>query len=86
MSKPPSGKPPKSPSPPKPPPPKVVKPASPPAAKPAPPKALPITDPKIATIAGKTLHKPENVTTKQSQELAASVLAHIEPRGPGKKP
>ena len=58
------------------------KPPAPPSAKTAPSKPpLPITDPKIKTIAGKTLHDPSKVTEKQSQELAASVLAHIEPRG-----
>jgi hypothetical protein len=40
----------------------------------------PITSPKIASIAGKGLRAPSTLTTKQVQELAASVEAHIEPR------
>ena len=40
----------------------------------------PITSPKIRHIAGKGLKAPSTLTTKQVQELAASVEAHIEPR------
>jgi len=43
----------------------------------------PITSPKIKHIAGKGLKAPSTLTTRQVQELAASVEAHIEPR---KKP
>ena len=62
-----SSKPPVTPKPPAPPP-------KPPPAK-TPSKASsvePLTSPKIKAIAGKTLHDPEAVTTKQSQALAAS--------------
>jgi hypothetical protein len=40
----------------------------------------PITSPKIKHIAGVGLKTPSKLTTKQVQELAASVAAHIEPR------
>jgi hypothetical protein len=43
----------------------------------------PITSPKIKHIAGVGMKTPSKLTTKQVQELAASVEAHIEPR---KKP
>lgn len=45
----------------------------------------PLTSRKIRHIAGEGLRAPSTVTNKQTQELAASVLAHIEPRKPGKK-
>ena len=41
----------------------------------------PITSPKIKHIAGVGLKTPSKLTNKQIQELAASVEAHIEPRG-----
>jgi hypothetical protein len=41
----------------------------------------PITSPKIKTIASKATRSPSKVTTKQTQELGASVMRHIEPRG-----
>jgi len=42
----------------------------------------PITSPKIKSIASEALRAPSTVTTKQTQELGASVMAHIEPRKP----
>jgi hypothetical protein len=54
--------------------------AKPPKAKP-PVTPAPITSGKIKSIAGQGLEAPSTLTTKQVQELAASVLAHIEPRG-----
>jgi len=48
-----------------------------------PPKSVePITSRKIKGIAGRGLEAPSTLTTKQVQELAASVMAHIEPRKP----
>ena len=44
----------------------------------------PITSPKIKHIAGIGLRAPSTLTTTQVRELAASVEAHIEPRGPNK--
>ena len=44
----------------------------------------PITSPKIKKIASEALRAPSTVTTKQTQELGASVMAHIEPRGAAK--
>ena len=41
----------------------------------------PITSPKIAAIASTATRSPNKVTPKQTQELGASVLRHIEPRG-----
>jgi hypothetical protein len=41
----------------------------------------PITSPKIKHIAGEALQRPSTVPTEQVRELAASVMAHIEPRG-----
>jgi hypothetical protein len=41
----------------------------------------PITAPKIKHIASVATRTPSKVTTKQTQELGASVLRHIEPRG-----
>jgi hypothetical protein len=41
----------------------------------------PITAPKIRHIAGVATATPSKVTNKQTQELGASVLRHIEPRG-----
>lgn len=40
----------------------------------------PLTSPKIKHIAGVGLSTPSKLTTKEIQELAASVEAHIEPR------
>ncbi len=44
----------------------------------------PITAPKIKHIAVEGLRAPSTLTSKQTQELAASVMAHIEPRKLGK--
>jgi hypothetical protein len=41
----------------------------------------PITAQKIKHIASVATRTPSKVTTKQTQELGASVLRHIEPRG-----
>lgn len=41
----------------------------------------PITSPTIKRLAGIATAKPSKLTTKQTQELGASVLRHIEPRG-----
>jgi len=41
----------------------------------------PITAPKIKHIASVATRTPSKVTTKQTQELGASVMRHIEPRG-----
>jgi len=41
----------------------------------------PITAQKIRHIAGIATATPSKVTNKQTQELGASVLRHIEPRG-----
>jgi hypothetical protein len=47
-----------------------------------PPKTVhPITAPKIKHIASVATKTPSKVTTKQTQELGASVMRHIEPRG-----
>jgi hypothetical protein len=49
-----------------------------------PPKTVtvhPITSPKIKEIASKATRDPGKVTPKQTQELGASVMRHIEPRG-----
>jgi hypothetical protein len=47
-----------------------------------PPKTVhPITAPRIKHLAGVATSKPSTLTTKQTQELGASVLRHIEPRG-----
>jgi hypothetical protein len=58
------------------------------AKKPASNKAIkephPITAPKIRHLAGIAMATPSKLTTKQTQELGASVLRRIEPRG-GKK-
>jgi hypothetical protein len=52
------------------------------AKKPSPPKEPhPITAPKIKRLAGIATATPSKLTTKQTQELGASVLRHIEPRG-----
>jgi hypothetical protein len=40
----------------------------------------PITAPKIRHLAGIATATPSKLTTKQAQELGASVLRHIEPR------
>lgn len=42
--------------------------------------AEPLTAPAIKHIAGKGLENPSSLTTAETQKLAASVLAHIEPR------
>lgn len=41
----------------------------------------PITAPKIKTLASKALKAPSTLTTKETQELGASVMRHIEKRG-----
>jgi hypothetical protein len=41
----------------------------------------PITAPKIRRLAGIATKTPSKLTTKQTQELGASVMRHIEPRG-----
>jgi hypothetical protein len=52
------------------------------AKRPTPPKEPhPITAPKIKRLAGIATATPSKLTTKQTQELGASVLRHIEPRG-----
>ena len=40
-------------------------------------KAAPITSAKIKSLAGKGLAAPSTLTTKETQELAASVMEHI---------
>ena len=48
----------------------------------------PLTSPKIKHIASEGLRAPSTISNKQTQELAASVMAHIEPRHspkPGRK-
>jgi hypothetical protein len=40
-------------------------------------KTAPLTSPKIKTLAGKGLKAPSTLTTKETQELAASVMEHI---------
>lgn len=45
----------------------------------------PLTSPKIKHLAGEGLERPSMLTTKQVRELAASVMAHIEPRKPATK-
>jgi len=42
----------------------------------------PITSPKIKHLAGEGLQRPSSLTAKEVRELAGSVMAHIEPRGP----
>lgn len=44
----------------------------------------PLTSPKIKHIAGEGLRAPSTLKTKEVQELAASVMAHIEPRATAK--
>lgn len=41
----------------------------------------PITSGKIKRLAGIALATPSKLTNKQTQELGASVMVHIEPRG-----
>jgi len=41
----------------------------------------PITAPKIKRLASKATRAPSTLTTKETQELGASVMRHIEPRG-----
>jgi hypothetical protein len=48
---------------------------------PPPNEPHPITAPKIRRLAGIATATPSKLTTKQTQELGASVLRHIEPRG-----
>jgi len=40
----------------------------------------PLTSPKIKHLASVGLETPSKLSTKETQELAASVMAHIEPR------
>lgn len=40
-------------------------------------KAKPLTSPRIKSLAGKGLRAPSTLTSKQVQELAGSVEAHI---------
>ena len=40
----------------------------------------PITSRKVKAIASKGLQAPSTVTTKETQTLSASVMAHVEPR------
>jgi hypothetical protein len=50
--------------------------------KPAVPKEPhPITSAKIKSLASKATRVPSKLTTKETQELGASVMRHIEPRG-----
>jgi hypothetical protein len=42
------------------------------------PKPAPLTSPNIKHIAGEGLKRPSMLTTKQVQQLAASVMEHIE--------
>ena len=44
------------------------------------PTPSPITSPRVKELAGKILRDPKNAKTEEVQELAASVIAHIEPR------
>lgn len=47
---------------------------------PPPKEPKPITSPRIKKLAGIATATPSKLTTKQTQELGASVLRHIEPR------
>ena len=51
------------------------------------PPPSPLTSRQIKHIAGRGLEAPSQLSTKQVQKLAASVMAHIEPRknNPGGK-
>jgi len=40
-----------------------------------------LTSPKIKKLAGKGLKAPSTLTTKETQELAASVMEHIQRHG-----
>jgi hypothetical protein len=40
----------------------------------------PITSPKMRTLASKAFRVPSKLSTKETRELGASVLRHIEPR------
>ena len=52
------------------------------ARKSEPPKTVhPITSARIKRLAGVATATPSKLTSKQTQELGASVLRHIEPRG-----
>jgi hypothetical protein len=44
----------------------------------------PLTSPRIKHLAGVGLKTPSKLSNKQTQELAGSVAAHIEPRGNNK--
>ena len=46
-----------------------------------PPEPHPITAPKIRKLASKAMTSPSTLTTKETKELGASVMRHIEPRG-----
>ena len=46
------------------------------------PTPSPITSPRVKELAGKLLKDPKNAKPDDIQELAASVMAHIEPRKP----
>lgn len=45
----------------------------------------PLTSSTIKALAGKGMRAPSTLTNAQIQKLAASVEAHIEPRGKSKK-
>jgi hypothetical protein len=51
------------------------------AKSPPPKEPHPITSRKIKHLAGIATATPSKLTTQQTQELGASVLRHIEPRG-----
>jgi len=51
------------------------------AARKPPANPHPITSPAIKCLAGIATKTPSKLTTKQTQELGASVMRHIEPRG-----
>jgi hypothetical protein len=50
------------------------------AAKSKPVVASPLTSPKIKHLASEGLKHPSKLTARQVEELAASVMRHIEPR------
>jgi len=41
----------------------------------------PITSPKIKKLASIAMKTPSKLTTKETEQLGASVMRHIEPRG-----
>jgi hypothetical protein len=51
------------------------------AKSPPPKEPKPITSPAIKKLAAIATKTPSKLNTKQTQELGASVLRHIEPRG-----